>query len=101
MKNMMLSSNAGEAAAAPKAATLQALAAGGACEAYPLAPANDANGGRAVRARAVGRSARNEGETTPTRVAAWVACRVESVRSACVCARFVRGARVGRHDDGG
>lgn len=47
MQNMLHSGSA--ALKAPNAAAMAAQAAGGACEAYPLAQASDDNGGRAVR----------------------------------------------------
>ncbi|KAJ1624287.1 hypothetical protein T492DRAFT_844872 [Pavlovales sp. CCMP2436] len=49
MKNMLHSGGEGSGLKAPSASAMTSLASGGACEAYPLAQASDANGGRAVR----------------------------------------------------
>merc|ERR1719188_409746 len=46
---MMASNNSGLDVKAPSAATIQELAAGGACEAYPLAQPSDQNGWRSVK----------------------------------------------------
>ena len=49
IKNMMLGGKGADALRAPSAQEIQKQAAGGACEAYPLAPASEENGWRAVR----------------------------------------------------
>lgn len=50
LKNMVLGGGLGsEAIRTPSASAIQQEAAGGACEAYPLAPASEANGWKAVR----------------------------------------------------
>lgn len=49
MKNMLHSGGGASGLKAPSAAAMAAQAAGGACEAYPLAQASEENGGLAVR----------------------------------------------------
>lgn len=49
LKGMMASSNSGLDVKAPSAATIHELAAGGACEAYPLAQPSSENGWRSVK----------------------------------------------------
>ena len=48
VKNMVMSGGLGDISA-PSASSIQKVAAGGACEAYQLAPASESNGWRAVR----------------------------------------------------